>query len=254
MKNRETILITGAAKRIGRHMALKLAKAGYDIAIHYNHSIDEAYSLQKEIEETGQKAVCFRADLADEDATVSLFETISQNFTTPHIIINNASVFEEDNISKCDKESWEKHLQINLRAPLLLSQALANKLGEKENGHIINIIDQRVLNLTPHFLSYTISKSGLWTLTQSLAMSLAPNIQVNAIGPGPTFPSARQSEADFQSQWRSLPLEKPAHPDDIANAVIFLLNSNSVTGQMISIDGGEHLGWAQTDNSAPPKE
>ncbi len=249
MIKNQTILITGAAKRIGRHMAVELARTGYDIAIHYHQSAEAAKSLQTEIEELGQKARCFKANLSDEAETMGLFPRIVEEFACPTIVINNASIFEEDDATSCDKDSWDTHLQTNLRAPFILSQALKKNCEPDQKGHIVNIIDQRVLNLTPHFLSYTLSKSALWTLTQTLSMALAPQIQVNAIGPGPTLPSSRQAQQDFEAQWKALPLQVPTPLEDISNAVKFLLSSRSVTGQLITLDSGEHLGWAQPSTS-----
>ncbi|MTI10225.1 SDR family oxidoreductase [Curvivirga aplysinae] len=247
----EIALITGAAKRIGRHIALELAKAGYDIAIHYNGSHEEAENLKAEILSLGQQAACFQADLSKEEETQSLVPRICQHFGKPSVLINNASLFEEDDITNVTRKSWDLHMETNLRAPFILSQALANNTGY---GHIINMIDQRVLNLTPHFMSYTLSKAGLWTLTQTMASALAPAIQVNAIGPGPTLPNQRQDDDDFKEQWQSIPLERPTPLDDISNAILFLLKSRSTTGQLILLDGGEHLGWAQPKDGVNIKE
>ena len=154
-------------------------------------------------------------------------------------------MFERDEIDSADRESWDRHMETNLRAPFVLSQAFARQLPPEERGCIINILDQRVWNLTPHFTSYTLSKAGLWTLTQTLAMALAPRIRVNGIGPGPTLKNDRQSEEHFAAQWENVPLKRPTAPEEICQAIRFILDAPALTGQMIALDGGEHLGWAQ---------
>jgi NAD(P)-dependent dehydrogenase (short-subunit alcohol dehydrogenase family) len=154
-------------------------------------------------------------------------------------------VFERDEIDDADRQSWDRHMETNLRAPLVLSQAFARQLPAEERGCIVNIIDQRVWNLTPHFVSYTLSKAGLWTLTQTLALALAPRIRVNGIGPGPTLRNDRQSEEHFAAQWENIPLQRPTGPEEICQGVRFILDAPALTGQMIALDGGEHLGWAQ---------
>lgn len=247
----EIALITGAAKRIGRHIALELAKAGYDIAIHYHGSQKDAESLAQEIQSLGQNAQPFQADLSCEEATQALFPEICKKMGKPSVLINNASLFEEDDMDTCDRASWDQHMETNLRAPFILSQALAKYTGY---GHIINMVDQRVLNLTPHFMSYTLSKAGLWTLTQTMAMALAPKIQVNAIGPGPTLANSRQDKDDFEAQWQNIPLARAVPLEDISNAILFLLKTKSSTGQLMTLDGGEHLGWAQPKTGILPKE
>ena len=168
-------------------------------------------------------------------------------------LVNNASLFERDEALTVTRESWDAHLEINLRAPFVLMQEFARRLPAEASGTIVNIVDERVWNLTPHFVSYTLSKAGLWTLTQAMAMALAPRIRVNAIGPGPTLPSPRQSAEQFARQQAGVPLQRGATPEEIAAAVRFILASGALTGQMIALDGGQHLGWAQPA-SAPPIE
>ena len=170
------------------------------------------------------------------------------------VLVNNASLFENDTVNDATRESWDKHLDVNLRAPFVLSQMFAEQLPEDQDGNIINLLDQRVWNLTPFFMSYTVSKAGLWTLTQTLAMALAPQIRVNAVGPGPTIRNERQSEEDFARQWGETPLERRVMPQDIADAVRFIINAPSMTGQMIAMDGGQHLGWGQASNRLAPNE
>ncbi|HXV25919.1 MAG TPA: SDR family oxidoreductase, partial [Alphaproteobacteria bacterium] len=160
------------------------------------------------------------------------------------LLVNNASAFEMDRIDTVTRQSWDRHIETGLRAPLVLIQAMALRLPDGAKGNVINLLDQRVWALTPYFLSYTVAKTGLWTLTQTLALALAPHIRVNAIGPGPTLPSPRQSEEQFQRQWRSMPLGRGTTPAEIAEAVAFILSAPAMTGQMIALDGGQHLGWA----------
>jgi NAD(P)-dependent dehydrogenase (short-subunit alcohol dehydrogenase family) len=240
----KTALVSGAAKRIGRAIALGLAKSGWAVAIHYNGSKKEAESLVAEIEADGGRACALKADLAREDETSHLIPQAVEKLGPLTLLVNNASVFKEDTPQTTTRQSWDIHMEVNLRAAFVLSQAFYSQLPEEFSGNIINIIDQRVWNLTPHFTSYTLSKAGLWTLTQTLAMALAPRVRVNAIGPGPTLPSARQSEDDFARQSLSTPLQKKVSPEEIADAVRFILDASSLSGQMMALDAGQHLGWA----------
>lgn len=237
-------LVTGAAKRIGRAIALGLAEAGYAVAVHHLQSHAEADSLVKEIKANGGRAVSLACDLSVETEVEKLLGKASETLGPIGVLINSASVFERDEALTATRESWDRHLEANLRAPFVLTQALAKALPATAGGAVINIVDERVWNLTPHFVSYTISKAGLWTLTQTLALALAPRIRVNAIGPGPVLPSLRQSDESFTRQYRATPLARPATPEEIAAAVRFLLDMPSVTGQMIALDSGQHLGWA----------
>ncbi|MGE5538171.1 MAG: SDR family oxidoreductase [Gemmatimonas sp.] len=236
-------LVTGAAKRIGRAIALGLAEAGYAIAVHHLHSHAEAESLVAEIKARGGKAVALACDLADKAATETLLGNASAALGPIGVLVNSASVFERDEALSATRESWDRHMEANLRAPFVLTQALARALPHEAGGAVINLVDERVWNLTPHFVSYTVSKAALWTLTQTLALALAPRIRVNAIGPGPVLPSPRQSDEQFTRQWRGLPLKRPATPEEVASAVRFLLETPSITGQMIALDSGQHLGW-----------
>jgi NAD(P)-dependent dehydrogenase (short-subunit alcohol dehydrogenase family) len=245
--DRRAILITGAAARIGRALATGLAADGWAVAVHYNGSADEADEVIAEISRSGGKAAAVPADLSDAAETASLVSRASEMVGPLGALVNNASVFLYDDLASMEVETWDLHQAVNLRAPVQLAQAFAAQLPPPGRGAVVNIIDQRVWNLTPHFLSYTASKAGLWAMTRTMALNLAPRIRVNAIGPGPTLPSIHQSEAEFEAQYRAVPLERATSPGEICDAVRFLLAAEAVTGQMIALDGGEHLGWAQAD-------
>jgi NAD(P)-dependent dehydrogenase (short-subunit alcohol dehydrogenase family) len=238
-------LVTGASQRIGRACALALAEAGFAVAVHYNSSGNAAEKLVAAIHDKGGKAVAIAADLADEGAVLALLPRVGAEFGPVGVLINNASVFEGDTVATASRESWDRHLAVNLRAPFVLMQEFARHLPEEAGGLIVNLLDERVWNLTPYFVSYTLSKAGLWTLTQTMALALAPRIRVNGIGPGPTLPSPRQNPEQFLQQCRSTPLKRGTGPEEIAVALRFLLAAPAMTGQMIALDGGQHLGWAQ---------
>ncbi|MDV7341595.1 SDR family oxidoreductase [Terasakiella sp. A23] len=246
-------LITGAAQRIGAHIATRLAEAGWAVAIHYHGSSRRAEVLAEDIRSRGGVAEIFGADFLHEKDVEGLIKAVARKMGPVTCLINNASVFENDTALTASKESWDLHMAVNLRAPFVLCQAFAKALDGDE-GCIINMVDQRVWNLNPHFTSYTVSKSALWTLTQTLALAFSPNIRVNGIGPGPTLKNIRQSDEDFKAQYEAVALKKPTDLVDISNAVLYILGANSMTGQMIALDGGEHLGWAQGDNHTPPNE
>lgn len=246
-------LITGGAQRIGAHIAKSLAKADWKVAIHYHGSSDHAESLRGVIQDEGGVAEIFAADFMCENDVQALIQAVADKMGAVTCLINNASIFENDTALTASKDSWDRHMAVNLRSPFVLSQNFAKALNGAA-GNIINIIDQRVWNLTPHFTSYTVSKSALWTLTQTLALALSPHIRVNAIGPGPTLKNIRQSEEDFKAQYEAVALKKPTDLVEISNAVLYILSAQAMTGQMIALDGGEHLGWAQGDNHTPPKE
>ncbi len=246
-------LITGGAKRIGRAIALNLAEHGFDIAVHYGTSRAEAAEVVAAITATGRRAVALSADLTSEAETASLLPAAVKALGPVTCLVNNASVFERDEALTVTRESWDAHIETNLRAPFVLTQEFARRLPTDMPGAVVNILDERVWNLTPHFVSYTLSKAGLWTLTQVIAMALAPRIRVNAIGPGPTLPSSRQSAEQFARQGASVPLKRGATPEEIAAAVRFVVDAGAMTGQMIALDGGQHLGWAQAP-AGPPTE
>ncbi|PHQ71817.1 MAG: short chain dehydrogenase [Sneathiella sp.] len=237
----KNILITGAARRIGRTLALCFAKAGWNIALHYGTSHDDAASLADEIAALGVKTALVPADLMDAEAVQKIVPAAVAALGPLHCLINNAAFFEWDDIHTVTADSFSAHLNVNLQAPLLLSQSFARQVPKGTQGNIINIVDQRVFNLGPEFLSYTLSKSGLWTLTQTLAMALAPAVRVNAIGPGPTLANTRQTAAQFRQQQQSVPLGYGPTADEIASAALFILQARSMTGEFIALDGGQHL-------------
>ncbi|MGR3760523.1 SDR family oxidoreductase [Roseobacteraceae bacterium NS-SX3] len=254
-------LVTGAARRLGRDMALALAARGFDVAVHYASSEHEAEETAEAIRGLGRQAVTLQADLLDEAQTQSLLPRAAAALGGPiTCLINNASVFEEDSLESATRESWDRHIESNLRAPFVLIQALAaqapapaaDAAGEpRAEALAVNMIDQRVRKLTPQFLSYTLAKSALWTLTQTAAQALAPRVRVNAIGPGPTLPGPRQTSAAFARQRASTLLNRGADPADITAALGYLLEAKAVTGQMICVDGGQHLAWQTPDTIGP---
>jgi len=243
-------LITGSAVRIGRSIALHLAKHGYSIAIQYNKSEAEARDTAAEIAKYGVKAACFQASLADQASAGLLFPQVVASMGPVTCLVNNASHFEDDRLMQLSEESWRTHMEINLEAPVFLAKAFAEQLADGEAGNIVNIVDQRVLRSNPLFFSYTLSKSALWAATKTMAQALAPRIRVNAIGPGPTLANAFQSAGEFESECRAVPLGHGTTPEEIAEAVLFLLKSPSITGQMIALDGGQHLLWQTPDVGA----
>lgn len=253
-KTPPTALITGAAKRIGRVIALDLAARGHDIVLHCNRSREAAEELAGDIREMGRQCHVVCADLASETATADILAEATDALGPIGLLVNNASTFEYDDIKSATRESWDFHMEVNLRAPFVLSQEFARLLPEDQSGLIVNIIDQRVWNLTPHFTTYTLSKAGLWTLTQTLSMGLAPRIRVNAIGPGPVLPSVRQSQEDFDAQCRKTPLGIGTSPQQICDAIRFFLAAPAVTGQMLALDGGQHMNWAPADSDDLPVE
>jgi len=241
------ILITGAGKRIGRQLALDLADAGHDIAVHFSASRDAAEEVASEIRKKGCRAALVQGDLADDDIAERLIADATRQLGLINCLINNASIFEEDEVGDISLVSWQRHMDINLRAPVMLAQAFARALPETELGNIINIVDQRVWRLNPRFFSYTMSKSGLWTATRTLAQALAPRIRVNAIGPGPALPSARMDKAEFAKQESLTLLGRGTSPKEISEAAKFILSQPAITGQMIALDGGQHLVWQTRD-------
>ena len=247
MNPHSTVLITGAACRIGRAIAIHMGKAGWHVAVHYNSSEEAAGETVDQIRTNGGKAMALQADLEDLEATRALLPDCADALTAPRCLINNASLFEHDDISTLDADSFHRHMRVNLRAPVFLAQAFAANLPAGEDGVIINILDQRVWKLTPDYFSYTLSKSALWTATQTLAQGLAPNVRVNAIGPGPTLANFRQSKEAFAKQQKSTILQRGADPAEICSAVRFILDAPSMTGQMIALDGGQHLAWRTPD-------
>ena len=243
----KTVLITGAAKRLGRAIALDLARHGWNIALHYNDSEKEARATCEDARTAGVKVALLDADLMRENQTSALVPRAVKELGSLTALVNSASLFENDEWASATRASWDKHMEVNLRAPFVLAQAFAKQLPLDAHGAIVNMIDQRVLKPTPQFLSYSLSKAGLHWLTTTLAQGLGPRIRVNGVGPGPTMRNARQSEADFQHQREATILKTGAEPQDICDAVRYLLEAKAVTGQMIAVDGGQHLAWKTPD-------
>lgn len=237
----QTALITGAARRIGRAIALDLAAHGWRVGIHYRRSRDDAEALAAEIGHSGGTAAALCANLADLDDVQSLIARCADALGPVTCLVNNASEFFLDKAASVTPAGWDTHLDINLKAPVFLAQALYADLPQGAEGNVINIIDQRVWRPTPDFFSYTISKAGLWTATQTLAQAMAPRVRVNAIGPGPVLQSVHQTQADFASEMLTTPLGRGPTLPEIAAAVRFILATPSMTGQMIALDGGQHL-------------
>lgn len=239
-------LITGAGRRIGRAIALTLARAGYALALHANRSRDDAERLAAEIGAAGGHAAVVLGDLADAQAVRGIVPAAVAAVGPLALLVNNASEFAEDGIATLDRARFDHTMAVNLAAPLFLAQAFAAQAGE--GASIVNVLDQRVLKPTPRFLSYTLSKSALYTATTTLAQALAPRVRVNGVAPGPTLPSARQTDAQFAAQAAALPLGSGPAPDDIAAAVLYLAEARSVTGVTMAVDGGQHLSWRTADS------
>ncbi|MCV6586705.1 MAG: SDR family oxidoreductase [Marinibacterium sp.] len=250
-------LVTGAGRRIGRAMAMYLAGRGFDVGVHYASSRSDAEQVVDEIRAMGRKAEALQADLLDEDALGTLFDRTVDALGGPvTCLVNNASIFEYDNYKTASRDSWDRHMMSNLRAPFVLTQALAaqglepvkDARGEPmAQGLVVNMIDMRVRKLTPHFVTYTMAKTALWTMTQTAAQALAPAIRVNAIGPGPTLIGARQSPESFAQQRENTVLKRGSNPEDMTAALGYFLDAPGVTGQLLCVDGGQHLGWRTPD-------
>ncbi len=240
------IIITGGATRIGAAIAKKLSGPGKEIVIHYKSSKLNAERLKKELSKNLTKVYLIKSDLSKETDIKKIVKFAKSKLKYFDCLINNASLFENDKLENFTTDSWEHHLKVNLRAPALLSKEFSKNTRGK-NNNIINIIDQRVFKLTPYFFSYTISKSGLYTLTKTSAMSLAPDIRVNGIAPGPTLKNKRQSEKHFRKQYMATPLKRQVDVKQICNAVDFFIKNISITGQVISVDSGQSLNWQTPD-------
>jgi NAD(P)-dependent dehydrogenase (short-subunit alcohol dehydrogenase family) len=240
-------LVTGAARRIGRALALALSEAGYAIAIHVNRATAEADALRDQIARRGGKAAVVRADLADHAAVTALVPSAVAAVGPLTLLINNAAMFEPDEIRKLDRALWDRQFAVDLRAPVFLAEAFAAQAPAGADASIVNILDQRVLKPTPQFVSYALAKSALHAATHMLAQALAPNVRVNAVAPGPTFPSARQQPEDFAAQAAALPLGRGPSAEEIAAAVVFLSGARSITGQTLAVDGGQHVAWRTPD-------
>ncbi len=240
------IIITGGATRMGAAIARKLSGPNKEILIHYNKSKLKAEKLKKELSNKGTKVYLVKGDLSKEADIKKIINFAKSKLKFFDCLVNNASLFENDKLENFSLDSWSKHLRTNLRAPALLTKEFAKNVKGK-NNNIINIIDQRVFKLTPYFFSYTLSKTGLYTLTKTSAMSLAPNIRVNAIAPGPTIKNQRQSEKHFKKQYLATPLKRQVDVEQICNAVDFFIKNISITGQVLAIDSGQNLNWQTPD-------
>tara|TARA_B100000686_G_scaffold231066_1_gene238510 strand:- start:271 stop:1026 length:756 start_codon:yes stop_codon:yes gene_type:complete len=240
------IIITGGSTRIGAAIAKKLSGVGVEIVIHYKSSKSKAEKLKKELSKNLTKVYLIKGDLNKETDVKKIVKFAKSKLKYFDCLINNASLFENDKLENFTTDSWERHLRINLRAPALLSKEFSKNVRGK-NNNIINIIDQRVFKLTPYFFSYTISKTGLYTLTKTSAMSLAPNIRVNGIAPGPTLKNKRQSKEHFRKQYLATPLKKQVDVNEICNTVDFFIKNSSITGQIIAVDSGQSLNWQTPD-------
>jgi Dehydrogenases with different specificities (related to short-chain alcohol dehydrogenases) len=242
---RGVALVTGGAKRIGRAISLELATAGYDVAIHFGSDAEAAETTLADVCGLGRRAVILQADLRDVVATHALIGQASLALGRLTALVNNASVFVEDQFETITGQTWSMHMDVNLRAPVMLAQAFAAQAPA--GSAIVNVVDQRVLKPDPRFFSYALSKSALWSATRTLAQALAPDIRVNAVGPGPTLASTHQSQAEFEAEARGTLLQRPVDPQAVAQAVRWLLEAELVTGQMIAVDSGQHLGWQTPD-------
>lgn len=242
--SRGVALVTGGARRIGRTICLTLAGAGFDVAIHHHASGEDARALAEEIAALGRRACLLQADLTDETKVRALIPAAAEVLGPVTVLVNNASVFEDDRIGGLTRESWDTHLETNLRAPIVLAETFAAQTVE---GVIINLLDQKVLKPDPRFFSYSLSRNGLWWATQTLAQALAPGIRVNGVGPGPTLPSIHQTPEEFAAEARGTLLQTPGSPGAVAEAVLWLIDAGMVTGQMIAVDGGQHLAWRTPD-------
>ncbi len=246
-ESRGTALVTGGARRIGRAIVRELAANGWTVVIHCNRSVDDAETEANQIREAGGKAHVVRADLQEQGAAGTILADATGIAGPVTLLVNNASVFLEDALRSLDHDLWRRQFAINLEAPVFLSQEFAARLPGAMNGAIVNVIDQRVWKLTPQMMSYTLAKSALWTATQTMAQALAPRIRVNGIAPGPTFANARDGDAGLEREAAGTLLEKRIDPAEIAAAVRYLAESPSITGQLLAVDGGQHLAWRTPD-------
>jgi len=243
MSDRGAALVTGGARRIGRALVHACAKAGYDVAIHVRNPDDDADAAAGEVRSAGRKAGILSCDLRKESALVALVGEAEAELGPVTLLINCASVFEEDAFPTLNRASWDLHMETNLRAPLVLAQAFARRLPAEREGLIVNVLDQRVWRPTAAFFSYSLSKAALWQATQMMAVALAPRVRVNGIGPGPTLQSIHQDPDAFQREAASTPMGRPVDPAEVALALRYLIDARSVTGQMIAVDSGQHLTW-----------
>jgi NAD(P)-dependent dehydrogenase (short-subunit alcohol dehydrogenase family) len=247
MTTRGAALVTGAGRRIGRALALEAARAGFDVAVHCRAARADAQAVADEIVALGRRAVIVDAELTNEDQTTALIGRAQRALGPVTLLVNSASTFDDDRLATATRASWDAHLDANLRAPVVLAQAFAAALPAGTEGQIVNIVDQRVLRPNPQFFSYSLSKAGLWWATQTMAQDLAPRIRVNAVGPGPVLASVHQVPGEFEAEAAGTPLQHAVSLDDLAAALRYLIDARSVTGQMIAVDAGQHLGWRTPD-------
>ena len=243
----KSILITGSSERIGKELCLYFAKMGWNIAIHFNKSKKKANALKNEIQRYGVKCVCIQGNLLNAKIIKKIILSAYKNLGDINCIINNASIFNNDNILNFDEKSWNEHIKINLLAPTIFIKEFSKIKNQSENKSIINILDQRIFKLTPYFSSYTISKTGLHTITKTAAMKLAPTIRVNGIAPGPVLKNKRQTQKHFNKQSKNTLLGKAVKIEDICKTAYLLANSETITGQVIAVDSGQSLNWKTTD-------
>jgi NAD(P)-dependent dehydrogenase (short-subunit alcohol dehydrogenase family) len=247
-------LVTGAGDRIGAVLARRLALEGYAVLVHYRSSAEDAKAIVADINASGGKAAAIQADLANRRQRAALIEKAAKPFGPLTVLVNNASIYEPDGATDLDEALWDAHFAIHAEVPIFLARDFAAQLPAGAEGNIVNIIDERVLHLSPAYLSYTLSKSTLWTATQTLAQSLAPRIRVNAIGPGPTLAPPGKSEPGFKAAVARLPLQRGATPGDIADGLMFILSARSMTGQMLALDGGQHLDYNERRKPTPRRK
>lgn len=247
MTTRGAALVTGAGRRIGRALALEAARAGFDVAVHYRAARADAQAVADEIAALGPRAVVLDAELTNEDQTAALIGRAQRALGPVTLLVNSASTFDDDRLATATRASWDAHLDANLRAPVVLAQAFAAALPAGTEGQIVNIVDQRVLRPNPQFFSYSLSKAGLWWATQTMAQDLAPRIRVNAVGPGPVLASVHQVPGEFEAEAAGTPLQHAVSLDEVSAALRYLIDARSVTGQMIAVDAGQHLGWRTPD-------
>jgi NAD(P)-dependent dehydrogenase (short-subunit alcohol dehydrogenase family) len=242
---RGAALVTGGGKRIGKAICLTLAQAGFDVAIHYRGSKDAAEAVAEDVRALGRRAMTIAADLSREDQVRTVVPAAIEALGPLTVLVNNASVFEDDRVGALERETWDSHLETNLRAPIVLAEAFAAQVAE--GGCIVNLLDQRVLKPDPRFFSYALSRNALWWATRTMAQALAPHIRVNGVGPGPTLASVHQTAQEFQAEAAGTLLGRAGSPEAVAAAVLWLIDAEMVTGQMIAVDGGQHLAWRTPD-------
>lgn len=247
MNNLKVALVTGGAKRVGKAIVLRLAEAGYAVAIHCNESVTEAEALAAAITGTGGQATVISADLVDPASVENIIPAAASQLGPVTLLVNNASMFANDSLFAIDVPTWNRQFSVNIRAPSVLAGMMAKALPEGREGSIVNILDQRVWKLTPEYYSYTLSKAAMWAATRTMAQAFAPRIRVNAVGPGPTIANVHDGETLFRQEAAGTLLGRAIAPEEIADAVLYLAEARSITGQMLAVDSGQHLGWRTPD-------